>query len=107
MVATTVYETENIVAVTISLPVKMLVAQTLTSGWGWGCRCEANTNVPGAPRILDPPLLLSKCMTLVRNIVKQPFKEQNGLMILGCYYNSGQNCWGSFEVLYILYCIVL
>ena len=30
----------------------MLVAQTLTSG----CRCEANTNVPGAPRILDPPL---------------------------------------------------
>ena len=34
--------------------VKMLVTQTLTSGWG--CRCEANTNVPGAPRILDPPL---------------------------------------------------
>ena len=41
-------------AAIISLPVKMLVAQTLTSGWG--CRCEANTNVPGAPRILDPPL---------------------------------------------------
>ena len=45
----------KIVAATISLPVKMLVAQTLTSGWG--CRCEVNTNVPGAPRILDPPLI--------------------------------------------------
>ena len=44
----------KIVAAIISLPVKMLVAQTLTSGWG--CRCEANTNVPGALRILDPPL---------------------------------------------------
>ena len=46
----------KIVAATISLPMKMLVTQTLTSGWGWGCRCEANTNVPGAPRILDPPM---------------------------------------------------
>ena len=26
-------------------------------GVGVGCRCEANTNVPGAPRILDPPLV--------------------------------------------------
>ena len=57
MVATTVYETENCGGdnMTISLPVKMLAAQTLTSGWG--CRCEANTNVPGAPRILDPLLM--------------------------------------------------
>ena len=46
----------KIVAATISLPMKMLVAQTLTSGWG--CRCEANINVPGAPRILDPPLAM-------------------------------------------------
>ena len=47
----------EIMAAIISLPVKMLVAQTLTSGWG--CRCEANTNVPGAPRILDPPLVIN------------------------------------------------
>ena len=48
-------------AATISLSVKMLVAQTLT--WGWGCRCEANTNVPGAPRILDPPLVITHRQT--------------------------------------------
>ena len=41
----------RIVAATISLPVKMLVAQTLTSG----CRCEANTNVPGAHAALIRP----------------------------------------------------
>ena len=56
----------KIVAAIISLLVKMLVAQTLTSGWGWGCRCEANTNVPGAPRILDPPLyVLVVCTPLL------------------------------------------
>ena len=59
-------------AAIISLPVKVLVAQTLTSGWGWGwgwgwgCRCEANTNVPGAPRILDPPLLLQCVLKLLK-----------------------------------------
>ena len=53
-------------AAIISLPVKMLVAQTLTSRWGWGCRCEANTNVPGAPHILDPPL------------ARQPSGKQDG-----------------------------
>ena len=42
-------------AAIISLPVKMLVAQTLTSGCGWGCRCEANTKVPGAPRFRGGP----------------------------------------------------
>ena len=41
----------------------MLVAQTLTSG----CRCEANTNVPGAPRILDPPLFVVNFGTWTMN----------------------------------------
>ena len=50
----------KIVAATISLPVKMLVAQTLTSGWG--CRCEENTNVPGARASLIRPWPSHKLM---------------------------------------------
>ena len=53
MVATTVYETENCGGDNIT-PGEDVSRTTLTSGWG--CRCEANTNVPGAPCILDPPL---------------------------------------------------
>ena len=56
MVATTVYETENCGGDNITPGEDVKVGQTLTSGWG--CRCEENTNVPGAPRILDPPLYI-------------------------------------------------
>ena len=31
-----------------------------STGWGLVCWCEANANVPGAPRILDPPQALIK-----------------------------------------------
>ena len=59
MVETTVSETENYGGDNIT-PGEDVSRTTLTSGWG--CRCEANTNVPGAPRILDPPLPLSSTM---------------------------------------------
>ena len=62
MVATTVYETENCGGDNITPGEDVKVGQTLTSGWG--CRCEANTNVPGAPRILDPPLCIVVTKTL-------------------------------------------
>ena len=56
MVATTIYETENYGGDNITPGED--VSRT-NSDFGRGCRCEANTNVPGAPRILDPPLTVS------------------------------------------------
>ena len=55
MVATTIYETENCGGDNITPGED--VSRT-NSDFGEGGRCEANTNVPGAPRILDPPLLI-------------------------------------------------
>ena len=63
VVATTIYETENCGGDNITPGEDVKVGQTLTSGWG--CRCEANTNVPGAPRILDPPLPILKYLNTV------------------------------------------
>ena len=60
-VATTVYETENCGGdnITPGEDVSRTNSDFGVSGGGGvgGCRCEANTNVPGAPRILDPPLV--------------------------------------------------
>ena len=53
--ATTSYETENFGGDNITPGED--VSRTNSDFGGWGCRCEANTNVPGAPRILDPPLV--------------------------------------------------
>ena len=64
MVATTVYETKNYGGDNITPGEDVKGGQTLTSGWG--CRCEENTNVPGAPHILDPPL------------ARQPSGKQDG-----------------------------
>ena len=58
MVATTIYETENCGGDNITPGED--VSRT-NSDFGGGCRCEANTNVPGAPRILDPPLTAAAC----------------------------------------------
>ena len=55
MVAMNVYETENCGGDNITPGED--VSRT-NSDFGVGCRCEANTNVPGAPRILDPPLVI-------------------------------------------------
>ena len=54
-VATTVYETENCGGINVT-PGEDVSRTNSDFGVGVGCRCEANTNVPGAPRILDPPL---------------------------------------------------
>ena len=54
MVATTIYKTENCGADNITPGED--VSRTNSDFRGGGCRGEANTNVPGAPRILDPPL---------------------------------------------------
>ena len=58
MVATTIYETENCGGDNITPGEDVSRFDVSDFGRG-GCRCEANTNVPGAPRILDPPLLVS------------------------------------------------
>ena len=55
-VATTIYETENCGGDNITSGED--VSRTNSDfGGGGECRCEAKTNVPGAPRILDPPLV--------------------------------------------------
>ena len=86
----------KIVAATISLPVK--VAQTLTSGWGWGCRCEANTNVPGAPRILDPPLV-----SLIYQEMRWHLPLKNSRFVLPSVL--GGELVSQFQAFFFLHCV--
>ena len=57
VVATTIYETENCGGDNVT-PGEDVSRTNSDFGGGGGGRCEANTNVPGAPRILDPPWIV-------------------------------------------------
>ena len=44
-----------------------------------GYRCEANTNVPGAPRILDPPL--SRAVKLLGVITQYKSEDDHEFVV--------------------------
>ena len=79
-VATTVYETENCGGDNITPGED--VSRTNSDFGVSGCRCEANTNVPGAPRIFDPPLsttpllnILSESMMTTGTHIEDYYKQ--------------------------------